>query len=322
MGLLPEQEQKEPEKPFQLTPEQRRSLEALDVQGTVDVDKVVKGALVANGLKARAALDQGVFVLRDAQASFFGGRVDAAGTRLDLSPALPAWNLKAKLDGVDLGQALSAFAGSAPVVGKLSAGLDLDGAGVDWATLKKALTGEGTLSLKEGALTTTDLGDKVLGAVAQGLRAAGKSAAAGEVGGAGGKTELRDLAAQFTVKDGAMALAKPLTFGAPFGTASLGGEIGLGGELALEGAIEVPRSALQQVTGGAGLPVPAKLSVPLALGGSLMQPSVSVNAQQAVAGLVGGAAKQEAQELKKGAEERIRREARRGLRGTLERLRR
>jgi hypothetical protein len=259
-------------------------------------------------------------VLRDAQASFFGGRVDAAGTRLDLSPAVPAWNLKAKLDGIDLGQALSAFSGSDPVVGKLSGDLDLDGAGVDWATLRKAMTGTGAFSLEEGALTTTDLGDKVLGAVAEGLRAAGKGSAAGKVGGAAGKTELRDLAAEFTVKDGAMTLAKPLTFGAPFGTASLGGKIGLGGELALQGDADIPKATLQQLAGGAGVALPAKLSVPLALGGSLMRPTVNVNAQQAVAGLVTGAAKQKVQELRQGAQDRVRREARRGLGDALKRL--
>ena len=320
MGLLPEAPEKKGEKPFQLTPEQRRSLQAIDVQGTVDVEKVVKGPLVANGFKANAVLDEGVFLLRDAQASFFGGRVDAAGTRLDLSPARPAWNLKAKLEGVDLGQALSAFAGSAPVVGKLAGALDLQGAGVDWASLEKALTGDGTLSLKEGALTTADLGGEVLGAVAQGLRAAAKGAAAEKLGGAGGKTELRDLAAQFTVKDGAMALAKPLSFSAPFGTASLGGKIGLGGELALQGDVKVPKDVLQRIVGGAGVPLPANLSVPLGLGGSLMQPTVNVDAQQAVAGLATGAAKQKVQELQQNAQEKAKREARRGLGDVLKRF--
>jgi AsmA protein len=322
LGLLPQQQKRpEPEqKPFQLTAEQRRALQSLDVRGTVNIEKVVKGALEANGFKAAAAVDEGALVLRDAEASLFGGRVDAAGTRLDLSRAVPAWNLKAKLTGVDLGRALTALAGSDPVVGKLSGGLDLDGEGADWATLEKELTGKGALSLQDGALTTADLGGEVLGAVAQGLRAAGKSSAAGKVEGAGGKTELRDLTAQFTVADGAMKLAKPLTFAAPFGKVALGGTIGLGGELALQGDVQIPRAALRGVAGGGGIPIPAELSVPLSLGGSLTRPSVTVNAQQAVAGLAEGAARQKAQELREGAKERARREARRGLRNALKGL--
>ena len=313
MGLLPEEAKEKEQKPVALTAAQRRAVEALDVRGTLDIEKVVKGAFVADDFKARAALDHGVFVLPEAHAGFFGGRVDAAGTRVDLAPALPTWNLKAKLDGVDLGQALTALSGSAPVVGKATGALDLDGAGVDWASLKKALTGQGALSVKEGALTTTDLGGKVLGAVSRGLRAAGKGAVASQVGGATGKTELRDLAAQFTVKDGAMSLAKPLSFAAPFGTTNLGGKIGLGGELALQGTTALSREALQRVAGGAGKAIPASLDVPLALGGTLSQPSVNVNAEQAVAGLVSGAARGKAQELKQGAEERARRAGRRGL---------
>src|SRR6266568_2556846 len=312
MSLLPAQEKKKDEGPL-LTAAQRKQVGAADVSGTIDIDKVVKGGLVATGFKAKAALEEGVYVLHDAQADFFGGRVDAAGTRVDLSQANPSWNLKAKLDAIDVGQALTSFAGSAPLVGKMTGALDLDGAGVDWATLQKALTGHGSLAVKSGELTTTDLGDKVLGAVSQGLRAAGKTGLAGQVGGAGGKTSLRDLAAQFTVKDGAMALARPLSFTAPFGAAELGGKIGLGGQLALTGAAKLSKESLQRLAGGSKLPLGQSLSVPLALSGSLMQPSVNVQADQAVAGLVQGAAKQKAQELQDTVQEKAKVQARKGL---------
>jgi len=311
MSLLP-QDQKKSQGPL-LTAAQRKQVGAADVSGTIDIEKVVKGGLVANGFKAKAALEEGVFVLHDAQASFFGGRVDAAGTRVDLSQANPSWNLKAKLDAIDLGQALTSFSGAAPLAGKLTGTLDLDGTGVDWPTLQKALTGRGALSMKQGELSTTDLGDKVLGAVSQGLRAAGKTGLAGTVGGAGGKTTLRDLAAQFTIKDGAMALARPLSFTAPFGATELGGKIGLGGQLALTGAAKLSKETLQRLAGGSKLPLGQGLSVPLALSGSLAQPSVSVQADQAVAGLVQGAAKQKVQELQDTAKEKAKVQARKGV---------
>ncbi len=311
MSLLP-QDQKKSQGPL-LTAAQRKQVGAADVSGTIDIEKVVKGGLVANGFKAKAALEEGVFVLHDAQASFFGGRVDAAGTRVDLSEANPSWNLKAKLDAIDLGQALTSFSGAAPLAGKLTGTLDLAGTGVDWPTLQKALTGRGALSMKQGELSTTDLGDKVLGAVSQGLRAAGKTGLAGTVGGAGGKTTLRDLAAQFTVKDGAMALARPLSFTAPFGATELGGKIGLGGQLALTGAAKLSKETLQRLAGGSKLPLGQGLTVPLALSGSLAQPSVSVQADQAVAGLVQGAAKQKVQELQDTAKEKAKVQARKGV---------
>ena len=311
MGLLPPQEEKK-QGGFALSAAQRRAVEALDVAGTIAIDKVVKGAFTASDLKANAVLEQGVFVLRDAQAGFFGGRVDASGTRFDVAPAQPTWTLKAKLQGVDLGQAMTALSGAAPVMGKLSGGLDLDGAGVEWDSLRRALTGQGAIELQEGALTTTDVGDQVLGAVAKGLRAIGRGGAAGAVSGVTGKTTLRDLAAQFTVKDGAMALSKPLAFDAPFGAATLGGRIGLDGQLALQGTARVSKQALAGVV-GSGVPLPDSLPVPLTLGGSLTHPSVSVDAQEAVAGLVGGAAKRGAQELQNRAQDEAKRAARRGL---------
>jgi AsmA protein len=311
LALLPPSEKQEPAGPV-LTPELRRQIDAVDVAGTLDIDKVQRGGLVATGLKANAALEKGLLVLKEATADFFGGRVDAAGTRFDVSEAQPRWDLKAKLAGVDIGKALEALAGAAPVAGRITGALDLAGAGVDWNALRKALTGNGAIALKEGALTTTDLGEKVLGAVAQGLRAVGKGGAAGTVAGfEHGKTTLRDLAAQFAVKDGALALAKPLSFQAPFGAARLGGKIGLGGDLALDGTATVSKEALAQVA--SGLPLPSGLEVPLSLGGTLFAPTVNVNAQQAVAGLVTGAAKQQLQ----GVEEKARREARRGVKDVL-----
>jgi AsmA protein len=319
MGLMPAKEEAKPEKPLALTAEQRRKVKSLDVQGSLDIERVVKGAFVATGLQAKAGLDGGTLSLSEAQAGFFGGRVDASGTRVDLAPALPTWKLRAQLDDVELGKALEAMAGAAPLLGKLSGALDLDGAGVEWAQLKEVLTGNGSLAIAEGALTTSDLGDKVLGAVAQGLRAAGKEGAAGRVGGATGKTELRDLSAQFTVQDGAMSLTRPLSFAAPFGTAQLGGKIGLGGELALQGTAVIPKEQLQAIAGG-GVPMPASLSVPLQMGGTLTQPSVGVDAGQAVAGLAGQAAQEKAQELQQEAQERVKREARRGLKDVFRRV--
>ncbi|MFL5301438.1 MAG: AsmA-like C-terminal region-containing protein, partial [Anaeromyxobacteraceae bacterium] len=299
LALMPPSQQQE-QQPSGLTPEMRQSLEAADVAGTIDIDKVVRGGLVATGFKANAALEKGLFVLKDARADFFGGRVDAGGTRLDLAEAEPKWNLKAKLEGIDMAQALTSFGGAAPLAGKLTGALDLSGAGVEWAALKKALTGNGGVTLKEGTLTTTDLGDKVLGALSQGLKAAGRSGVATKVGGVeGGKTTLKDLVAQFTVKDGAMALAKPLSFTAPFGAANLGGKIGLGGDLALDGKATISKQALQGIA--SGLPIGSGLDVPLGLGGTLTAPSVNVNAQEAVAGLVSGVAKQQVDAVKERA---------------------
>jgi AsmA protein len=313
LGLLPPSAPKEEKGPPTLTAAQRETIQTLDVAGTIDIGKVMRGALVATGFKANAVLEHGVFVLRDAHADLFSGRVDASGTRLDLAPAVPSWSLATKLENVDMGQALQAMKGSAPVLGKLSGTLNLDGAGVDWPTLRKQLTGHGAVALKDGALTTADLGGEVLGKVAQGLRAVGKGGAADTVSGASGKTEFRDLTARFTVKDGAMTLAEPLSFKAPFGTTKLGGKIGLDGALGLNGTATLPKEVVAKVVAPTGLPAPGSLDVPLSLGGTLTQPTVNVQAQDAVANLASGAAKQQVQQLQNKASDEAKRAAQRGL---------
>jgi AsmA protein len=281
---------------------------ALDVAGTVDIQKVVKGGLVANDFHAKAVLEQGVFVLQDAHTRFFGGRVDAGGTRVDLGRANPAWNLKAKLDAVEVGQALQSFSGSAPLTGKLGGAVALDGLGVDWPTVQKVLTGHGTITLKDGELATADLGGQALGAVSKGLAGAGKSAG-NTVSGGTGKTPLRDVSASFTVKDGAMTLTKPMVLAAPFGGAQLGGHIGLDGALALQGTATLSQQSVQGAT-NAKVPLNG-VQVPLKIGGTLSKPSVNVDA----AGLATSAAKQGAQQLQEKAKEQGQKEAQDLLRG-------
>ena len=305
MGLMPaEPSQPEEQQPFALSKSQRGAVEALDVKGTIAIAKVAKGALVANDFQAETALDSGALSLRKAHASLFGGSVDASGTRVDLSPALPSWDLNATLDRVDLNQALTALNGEAPVSGKLGGKVNLAGAGAEWSVLKKTLTGHGVLTVKEGALTSADIGQALTAVVAQGLSAVGRGGPARAAGGGSGKTDLRDLHLEFTVKDGAMVLTKPLSVGTPFGAISLGGNIGLGGNLALQGTATLSRSALEGVSGASGV-APDGLPVPLGIGGTLAHPAVQVNAQEAVARLISQAAQGKAREVGKRVQGRV-----------------
>ena len=303
MGLMPQEQQpKEKKAGPLLTAEQRGQVRALDVAGTIDIQKVVKGGLVANDFHAKAVLDRGVFVLQEARTQFFSGRVDAGGTRVNLAQANPSWNLKAKLDGVDVGQALQSTSGSAPLTGKMNGAVDLDGVGVDWPEVRKGLTGHGAIALKEGELHTADIGGQALGAVGKSL--------GGSVSGDTGKTPLRDVNASFTVKDGAMTLTKPMVVAAPFGGAQLGGNIGLDGALALQGTATLSKQSVQSVS-GANAPLNG-VQVPLKIGGTLSKPAVSVDA----AGLASAAAKQQLQ----GAEEKAKVQARKGLKDILQGL--
>jgi len=306
MGILPEASapsQAAPGAPAgDFVPEgTRREIHGAAAHGTIAIEKLKGGRVEATDVRARATLSRGTLTLDELTAAVFGGRVSAAGTKVALSEKVPSWTLAADLSGLDLEKTLTAFEGRSPLLGKLDGRLEIDGKGTEWEKLRDGLTGLAALAVKEGALTTTDLGDSVLGGLAKGLDVAGKGGAAKKVGGAaGGKTTFRDLAGKFTVKGGALTAQSPVQFGSSAGEVALGGKIGLDGRLGLEGKAIVPKKTLAEVVSGIALP--DKLEVPLAIGGTLTSPSVSVRADQAVASLVKGEAKRAVEDLRGKAE--------------------
>jgi AsmA protein len=280
----------------------RRQIQAAAAHGTVAIEKVKAGRIELSNLKAKATLSKGTLVLDDLTAGAFGGKITGSGTKVSLAERVPTWKLAAKLDGLDLEKTIAAFSGHSPVLGKLNGDLDVAGAGTDWQKMRDGLAGLVALAIKDGELTTTDLGDQVLGGVSKGLAALGKGGAAEKVGGAaGGKTSFRELAGDFQVKDGALVTQKPFTFGSSAGDAKLGGKIGLDGALGLDGTVTVPRKALASVA--SGLPLPEKIDVPVGLRGSLSSPSVSVRADEVASSLAKGQGKQLENEARKKAEQ-------------------
>lgn len=80
---------------------------------------------------------------------------------------------------INVEKAISAFSNSSPLLGQLSGNMNVRGFGVEWATLRDHLNGTLTISLKNGALTTTNIGEVVRDSVSKALAAIGKG---GEVG--------------------------------------------------------------------------------------------------------------------------------------------
>jgi AsmA protein len=305
MGLLPEAEPAAKQPPAaggDLVPEAtRRQIEAATARGTIAVGEVRAGRIRATGVKTRATLRSGTLTLEQMDASVFGGRVSAAGTRISLAQKEPAWNLAASLSGLDLGEAIKAFAGRTPLLAKIDGKLDVAGTGTDWAKMRNALTGLAELSVQNGTLTSADLGGEVLGGIAKGLAAVGRGGLAKRLGRvAGGKTTFKDLSGKFDVKDGFLGARSPFELRTDAGVLSLGGRLGLDGRLDLEGGALVPRKALSEIV--SGIPLPESVEVPLGLRGTLSSPSVSVRGDQAVSALLQGQARRAAEGLRQEVE--------------------
>ena len=322
MGVLPEapaqpQAKAPPPAPGgEVLPEATRGrVRSAAARGTLHVEKLRGGRVEATNVKARAVLSRGVLTLEQMDAGVFGGQVSATGTEVSLAGKEPAWKLAAKLSQVDLAQASKAFGGRSPLLAKVNGQLDVAGTGTDWQKIRDAVTGLAALLVQDGTLTTTALGDEVLGAVAKGLEAAGRGSAAGKVAGArGGKTTLKDLSGRFTVKDGFLTASSPFKTGSDVGDLTLSGRVGLDGQLDLTGTVAVPRKVL--ATAISGIPLPETLDVPLSLGGTLDAPRVGVRPDEAAKALLRGQADQ-ARKAVRGEAERA---ARKGLGGILDRF--
>jgi len=285
----------------------RREVEAASAHGTIAVQTLKAGRIAASDVRAQATLKGGVLTLEQLEAGVLGGRVSAGGTRVVLTQAEPTWKLAAKLSGIDLAAATKAFSSSAPLEGKLDGTLDVSGAGTQWEQLRDGLTGQTSLGVKEGALTTADLGGEVLGRVSAALQALAKAGVAGKVASGAKRTPIKDLSGDFLVKDGFLTTKAPFAFQAPFGKVSLGGRIGLDERLDLSGTAAVPGSVLKGVAGG--IPLPATVDVPISIGGTLHAPSVGVKSDALASSL-----------LKKGAGEALRGKAERAGKDLLKKL--
>lgn len=288
----------------------RAKMEEVDVRGSLQVDRVVNGKLALEKLDAQAVLKKGVLTLERAQGQLFGGRIDASGTTANLIAALPKWTLKARLEQVDLQAAMNTVSGSAPMHGHLDASLNVSGEGADWAKIREGLDGSGALAIREGALTTTDLGAKIARVVAQGLQKAGKRAAADKVARAAGTTELRDLTGSFRIRDGWMVLNEPMAFTSKFGGGRVDGRVGLDLALELQGDVVLSQQFLSSTLGPIGVSPQGPLSVPLKIGGTLKAPRVSGLSAGAIASEVAkGAAQGTARKLENEVKTQARRRA-------------
>jgi AsmA protein len=264
----------------------REQVRAATVAGTLDLGELRSGKLRLTDVKARAVLRQGVLVLEDVTAALYGGKLALSGTKVALAEAQPTWTLQAKVEALDLGEAMKQLTGSAPLLGRTDATLQLAGVGIEWGALRDQLTGAAALALHDGALTTADLGGRVVAGLSQALAAVGQAGAAEKLSG-GVRTTFRELAGRFAIRDGWLTAERPFRFETPAGAVELGGRIGLDQRLDLTGTVEVPREVLARLA-PPRLRLPETLPVPLGLGGSLGAPGVQVRADEAVKALLAG----------------------------------
>lgn len=301
-----------------VSPRVRAALKGVTVRGTLEVDKVVNGKLSAQNLEAQASLVNGLLTVERGDADLYGGRVELGGTTMNLLAPQPKWSLKANVTGMNLAEAMGTLSQQQPLQGAMTMALTATGVGNQWTEVSRQVTGKGLFEIKEGALLSADLGEKIAGPLSQALAKLGAGRLSKVVAENG--TQLRDLSATFSIKDGFLALNKPLVANTPFGTLNLGGRIGLDKRLDLTGTVLLEPEFVAQVTGGRVRP-DKPVELPLGIGGTLAAPAISRIDTGAllVKNLPMSKAQEAVEDRAEKVEDQVKRQARKKLEGLLRR---
>jgi AsmA protein len=208
----------------------------------------------------------------------FKGTVEGNGSFAMAEDPSP-FRMKAKVTEVDADTLVNAFSSSKDVLkGKLNGEVALGGAGFSFDTLKKNLTGDGKVQIKDGEIPWLNIINNIVRAL-------------GGKGGGKEKTTFDDLSTAFTVKNGMVSVPN-LLLSEKDTAIKLSGDIGLDSTLKMEGEAHLPTAVSGDLT-GKGLNFLAddkgRLTIPFTLGGALKDPKVGISAkfiQQGVKGVL------------------------------------
>jgi AsmA protein len=129
-----------------------------DVQalGRLRVGELKLGGSSIVSTVARFEVDQSVLALEPVVAQLHGADLDAS-VRIDATPAAPRWSLKGSTSNLDLRGLLAGTARAPWLEGRGALAWELSASGASLATLRQALAGSLSATVKGGALSGLDL---------------------------------------------------------------------------------------------------------------------------------------------------------------------
>jgi len=251
--------QPEKEQPFDLS-----GLKDLRANGTMKI-----GALTANNVKAsNVRLDfkanGGRVELNPLTANFYQGTL-ASTIAINAAPAVPAFTVKHRMNGVSVGPFLKDLADNDLLEGKGNVILDVTTQGNTVSALKKALNGTADVKLADGALKGIDIAGSIQGAKAKlgALRGEQTQAADSKQ-----RTDFSELTATFRIANG-IARNNDLDMKSPLLRVGGEGEINIGAD-SLNYLVKASIVGTGKGQGGReaddlkGITVPVRVSGPLA----------------------------------------------------------
>ena len=223
----------------------------MDLNADLDLQAMRISGLALSDIQARAVARNGVLTLDPLSGALPGGAVSATA-RVDLNQTPPAVQLQPAFELGALDQALEPWGLDNFVSGAGNLNLNLSARGLDPAEILGSLTGQGEYDFRDGAINGINLDGMV-----EGL--ADRNIAAAVSAGVGGRTEFSRFAGPLEVNDGTIRLPNIELVSQLLGVS---GDVFLNiGDLSLDGNLRIDNERLN--------------AVPLALGGTLLQPQLT-----------------------------------------------
>jgi len=196
--------------------------------------------------------------------------------------AAPVIAVKQNLTGVSVGPLLKDAANFDTLEGKGNVALDVSGQGNTISAIKKALSGNASIKLTDGAIKGVNIAKSIREAKAKiGALQGEKAQAANQVE----KTDFSELSASFNIKNG-VAHNRDLSGKSPLLRLGGEGDIDIGNER-LDYLLKATVVATAAGQGGKDLAALSGVTVPVKLTGSFTAPQYSID----FGGLAAGAAK-------------------------------
>lgn len=246
-------------------------LRKLELDGKI---KVAAGKLKGNQMKdfvLEVGMSSGKLVLKVLRMMALGGNIVASGSTVDVSGSRPKFNLRAKLDKIELADVLALKSSDLPrkLTGRGSLDLSADGSGLAWEDIAPKLTGSLGMGLLDAKLQTGGLGAAVLAPML--ARANSQLATVAQAQ----ELTMTNLAAQFRIENGKLQTTSPISMNTPEGQLRLSGAIGLDKSLGLTGELQLTPEAVAKATGGKLQP-DRNIPVGLRIVGTLTKPQIEM----------------------------------------------
>lgn len=175
------------------------ALNDIDGELVLSAEKLDLSPYRLQAVEMAATLENGRLALERLDATLFGARTRVSG-RMDVSPVLPTVSLALALEGGDLGQALAATVGQRPATGVFDLGGRFAARGNSPFGLVNTLSGDASLSVRDGSLEGFDLSRLATGI--ERVRSADTAGALVDDALSGGSTLLESLQAQLSARGG------------------------------------------------------------------------------------------------------------------------